>query len=600
MSSIPEREELDEEYKWNIESLYQSKEEWEKDREKVEQLLEEIQSFEGQVVRSPENLFETLELYEEIKRKLNSLSRYASMKSDEDTRKQEYQKLSSQADSLSAKVSGATSFIEPEIQELSNEEFEGMIEQNPELEKYEHYIDDILRMKPHTRSKEVEEVLSDLGEVLGAPGEIYQMLSDADMEFPTVEKPNGEKVEISNANFTKLLQNPDRDFRQEVHEKFYDEIGDVRNTVGSTLSNATRTHVKTAKIRDYENAREAALKPSKIPVEVYDNLVDTIRDNLDLLHRHAELKKKSLDVDELRTWDLYMPLADSESPEISFEDAKSHVIEAVSVLGEEYQEKVEDALESEGWVDVYENKGKRSGAYSGGSYDSKPFILMNYQKDINSMYTLAHELGHSMHSHYTNNNQPYINSGYDIFVAEVASTVNEALLTHHLLETIEDEEFRRHILSHYLERFRSTIYRQTMFAEFEQKIHKEIEEGGALTPDLLDEEYRDLKSDFYEPAVIDDRIAREWMRIPHFYYNFYVFQYSTGMSAATALSARILGDADNPEKARERYIEFLKKGGSEYPLELLKDAGVDMSSPEPIEEALEMYEEHLEKMEKLV
>ena len=600
MSSVPERHEVDNEYKWDIESVYQGKEEWENDREEVEQLLQEIERFENKVVESPDKLFETLSLYENIERKLSTLSRYASMKSDEDTRKQEYQRLSSRADALSSKVSSKTSFIQPEIQELSEERFGEMVEEKPELKKYSHFIDNILRMKPHTRSKEVEEVMSDLGEVLGAPGEIFQMLSDADMEFPTVEKPNGDEVEISSANFTKLLQHQDRDFRQEVHEKFYDEIGDVRNTIGSTLANSTKTHVKTAKIRNYDNSREAALDSSKIPVGVYENLVGVIHDNLDLLHRHAELKEKSLDVDELKTWDLYMPLADSENPEISFEEAKTHVIKAVSALGEEYREKAEEALNLDGWVDVYENKGKRSGAYSGGSYDSKPFILMNFQEDINSMYTLAHELGHSMHSHYSTNNQHYFDSQYKIFVAEVASTVNEALLTEHLLETVEDEEFRRHILSHYLERFRSTIYRQTMFAEFEQRIHKEIEDDGALTPDLLDEQYRDLKSDFYEPAVIDDRIAREWMRIPHFYYNFYVFQYSTGMSAATALSAHILGDGKDSEKARNRYIEFLKKGGSEYPIQLLKDAGVDMSSPKPIKEALEVYEEHLDKMEKLV
>lgn len=600
MSSVPERDEIDEQHKWDIESLYQSKDQWEKDREEVENLLEELEEFETEVTDTPENLFQTLKLYEDIKRKLNSLSRFASMKSDEDIRNQEYQKLSSRADALSSKVSSKSSFIQPEIQELSKQEFEEMVKQHPELERYQHFVSDILRMKPHTRSKEVEEVMSDLGEVLGGPGEIFQMLSDADIEFPTVEKPDGEEVQITNANFTNLLQNHDREFRKKVHENFYDEIGSVRNTLGSTLGNATKTHVKTAKIRNYETSRKAALKPSKIPVEVYDNLVEVIHENLDLLHRHAELKKKSLGVDKLKTWDLYMPLADSESPEISFDDAKSHVIEAVSVLGDGYREKVEDALNSDGWVDVYENKGKRSGAYSGGSYDSKPFILMNYQEDINSMYTLAHELGHSMHSHYSSENQSYFDSQYEIFVAEVASTVNEALLTHHLLETVEDEKLRRHILSHYLERFRSTIYRQTMFAEFEQMIHEEIENDGALTPDLLDKKYSDLKSDFYEPAVIDDRIAREWMRIPHFYYNFYVFQYSTGMSAATALSAKILSEGGGSEKSRKLYIEFLKKGGSEYPIELLKDAGVDMSSPEPIKESLEVYDEYLEKMEKLV
>jgi oligoendopeptidase F len=600
MSSVPEREEIDDKYKWDIESLYQNKEEWEKDREKLEEQLEEISDLEGKVAQSPQLLLETLELYEGIRRNLNSLSRYASMKNDEDTRNPDYQKLSSRADALSAKVNSITSFIEPEIQEISDEDFERMVEQNPELEKYNHYMDDILRLKPHTRSKEVEEVLSDLGEVIGAPAEIYQILSNADIEFPTVQKPSGEKVEISNSNFNKLMKHHNRDFRKKVHENLYDEFGEVNNTVGSTLSNTIKSHVKTAKIRNYETSRKAALDSSNIPVEVYDNLVDVIRDNLDLLHRHMYLKKKSLGVDDLKTWDLYMPVADSETPEISFEEAKSHLVQALAPLGESYQEKVEEALESDGWVDVYENKGKRSGGYSGGSYDSKPFILMNYQKDISSMYTLVHELGHSMHSHYSTNNQSYFDSQYKIFVAEVASTVNEALLTHHLIQNIDDEDFQRHILSHYLERFRSTIYTQTMFAEFEQIIHEEIENEGALTPKYLDQKYLELKSDFYAPAVLDDRIAREWMRIPHFYYDFYVYQYATGMSAATAISARILNEEDGSDKIRENYINFLKEGGSKYPLELLKDVGIDMSSPEPIRKALEVYEEHLDKMEKLV
>lgn len=597
MSSVPERDEISEEYKWDVDSLYTDIDEWEEDKQEVENLLERLEEFNNRVTESAETLLEIIELYQEMHRKLQDLGRYASMKQDEDTRKEKYQKLSSQADSLKAKVNSVTSFLEPEIQELDEDRFEEMVEEEPGLENYRHYIDDILRMKPHTRSEEVEGVLSQLGEVLGAPGEIYQMLSDADMEFPVVEKPDGEEVRITSANFTKLLQHQNRDFRRKVHEKFYGELGNVRNTVGSTLENTTRTHVKTTRIRNYDSARKAALQPSKIPEEVYDNLIETVKDNLDLLHRHTELKQKALDVEELKPWDLYMPLVDSESPEISFEDAQSHVIQAVSVLGDEYRDKAEKGLTSEGWVDVYENKGKRSGAYSGGSYDSKPFILMNYQDDIESMFTLAHELGHSMHSYFTNQNQPYIYSGYKIFVAEVASTVNEALLTRHLLETVEDEDFRRHILSHYLERFRNTIYRQTMFADFEQRIHREIEEGGALTPDHLDQEYRELKSGFYEPAVLDEEIAREWMRIPHFYYNFYVYQYATGMSAATALAAQILKEG---EEAAERYREFLKKGSSDYPLELLKDAGVNMSSPKPVEKALEVYEEHLDEMEELV
>jgi oligoendopeptidase F len=321
-----------------------------------------------------------------------------------------------------------------------------------------------------------------------------------------------------------------------------------------------------------------------------------VRENLDVLHRHAELKHDALGVDEFRMWDIYMPIARSESPDLGYEEATDHVVESLAPLGEEYQSRVAEGLDSR-WVDVYENAGKQSGAYSGGTYDTQPFILMNYQDDVPSMYTLAHELGHSMHSEFTSERQPYVYSGYEIFVAEVASTVNEALLTHHLLETVDDEEFRLHVLNEYLERFRSTLYRQTMFADFEHRAHEISEEGGALTPDRLDELYGDLKREFYEPAAVDDRIDREWMRIPHFYRAYYVYQYATGISAAVALSRAILEEG---EPAAERYHEFLRSGSRKYPLELLEVAGVDMRSPEPIEEALSVYDEYVGEMRSLI
>jgi len=596
MSSVPERSELSEEHTWDLASIYASDDDWEAAYEDVASRLEALEAYEGRLTESGETLLEALELRDEIHREAEKVSAYARMRSDEDTRDQQYQALRARASSLMADVSSATSFFGPELQDCTREELQALVEEAPELETYEHYFDDVLRMKPHTRSAEVEELLSDLGEVLGAPSDAYSMLTDADLEFPTVEDPDGDAVEISQANFTKLLKNPDREFRQTVHESFFETLGDVRNTIGATMKNQVKKDVKLAEARNYDTARAAALDGSNIPTEVYDNLVDTVDDNLDKLHRHVDLKRQALDVDEVQMWDLYMPIVDSESPEIPYEEAKEHVVEAVAPLGEDYQNRVAEGLESR-WVDVYENRGKRSGAYSGGTYDTQPFILMNYQDDISSMFTLAHELGHSLHSQYTSEKQPYVYSDYEIFVAEVASTVNEALLVNHLLDTVEDDHFRKHILNEYLERFRSTLYRQTLFADVEHRLHSLAEDGEALTPDRVDEVYGERKEAYYANAVVDDHIRREWMRIPHFYYNFYVFQYSTGISAAVALVQDILAEG---QPAADRYLDFLKRGSSEYPLELLRAAGVDMSTSDPIERALDVYDERLEQAEELV
>jgi oligoendopeptidase F len=596
MSSVPERSELSEKHTWDLESIYATDDDWEAAYEDVDARLADLEAYEGRLTESGETLLEALQLRDEIHREAEKVSAYARMRSDEDTRDQEYQALRARASSLMADVSSATSFFGPELQDCTREELQELVEEEPELATYEHYFDDVLRMKPHTRSAEVEELLSDLGDVLGAPSDAYSMLTDADLEFPTVEDPDGEAVEISQANFTKLLKEPDREFRQTVHESFFETLGDVRNTIGATMKNQVKKDVKLAEARNYDTAREAALDGANIPTEVYDNLVETVDDNLDKLHRHVDLKREALDVDEVQMWDLYMPIVDSESPEVPYEEAKEHVVEAVAPLGEDYQNRVADGLESR-WVDVYENRGKRSGAYSGGTYDTQPFILMNYQDDISSMFTLAHELGHSLHSQYTSEQQPYVYSDYEIFVAEVASTVNEALLVNHLLDTVEDDHFRKHILNEYLERFRSTLYRQTLFADVEHRLHSLAEDGEALTPDRVDEVYGERKEAYYANAVVDDHIRREWMRIPHFYYNFYVFQYSTGISAAVALVQDILEEG---QPAADRYLDFLKRGSSEYPLELLRAAGVDMSTSDPIERALDVYDERLEEAEELV
>ena len=598
MSSVPERSEIDEEYKWSIDSIYADDEAWEAAYEDVEERLDDLRAYEGRATESAATLRELLDTYEGVFREVAKVTSYAQLRSNEDTRDQEYQAMSSKAQALSAEASSASSYLEPELQELDWSDVEDLIDEEPALVEYEHFLDDVLRMKPHTRSAEVEELLADLSEVTGAAGEAYSMLSNADMTFPTVEDPGGEEVEISQGNFTTLLQKPDREFRQRVHEEFYSEWETVRNTVGTTLAKSVKKDVKMAEARNYDTAREAALDGPNVPVEVYDTLVDTVRDNLDSLGRHAELKRRALDVDTLEMWDLYMSLTGDEGPELSYEEAKEHVIEAVAPLGEEYQQRMAEGLESR-WVDVYENRGKRSGAYSAGTYDTQPFIMMNYQDDVSSMYTLAHELGHSMHSELAKEAQPWQYADYEIFVAEVASTVNETLLTKHLLENADSDELRVHALDQYLERFRSTLFRQTMFAAFEQAIHEHDEAGKPLTPDVFDELYGDLKAEFYGhvDATVDEHIRREWMRIPHFYYNFYVYQYSTGISAAAAIVDRIEGEG---EVAAEEYRAALRAGGAEYPIDVLETAGIDMTESDPIESAIGVYDDYLDEAEALL
>jgi len=596
MSSVPERSDIDAEDKWALESIFPSDEAWEAAFEDVRDRIDDLDAYEGRVTESPETLLELLELREELMRDVSVVSTYATLRSSEDTRNQEYQAMSARAESMAADARSAASYVDPELQELDESELAAFVDADPALAEYEHYFDDVLRGKPHTRSKEVEELLADLSDVTDAASEVYNMLSNADMEFPTVEDPEGEAVEISLGNFTKLQKRPNREFRCEVHEAFYDRWADVRNSVGTSLKKSVTADVKLARARNYETAREAALDGPNVPVGVYDTLVETVEDNLDYLHRHADLKAQALGVDDLRMWDLYASMATGEQPEIPYEQAVEHVVEAVEPLGEAYQERMAEGLDSR-WVDVYENRGKRSGAFSAGTYDTQPFILMNYQDDVASMFTLAHELGHSMHSELTNEAQPWQYSSYDIFVAEVASTVNETLLTHHLLDTVEDEQFRRHVLDEYLERFRSTLFRQTMFADFEHRIHEVVEDGGALTPDRFDELYRDLKERYYEPAVVDDRIAREWMRIPHFYYGYYVYQYATGISAATAIVDRILHEG---EDAAAAYRRALRMGGSAYPVEILETAGIDVTDAAYVETAIETYDDTLDEMAALL
>ncbi len=596
MSSVPERSEIEETYRWELDSLFENDEEWEQGYETAANELSTLREFEGELTDDATTLARFFDRYQEVMRQVENVYTYARLRSDENTQDSEAQAMLTRAKSLYTDASTATSFLEPELQTLDRESTEAFFEQEQELETYDHYIDDVLRGKPHTRSQEVEALLSDLGEVTGAPGEIYNMLSNADMTFPSVEGPDGEDTQITLSNFTTLLKDPDREFRQRVYEAYFDEWETVRNSVGAAYRNSVKKNEKLASARNYDTPRKASLDGPNIPTAVYDTLVDTVRDNLDTLHRHAALKRDVIGADDLQMWDLYVPMVEDEGPELPYEDACEYVIDAVEPLGESYQSRLAEGLDSR-WVDVYETEGKRSGAYSSGTYDSQPYILMNYQDDVDSMYTLAHELGHSLHSELASDAQPYIYASYSLFIAEIASTVNETLLTHHMLETVQDDHLRKHVLNEYLERFRSVLFRQTMFAEFEHRAHQRSQNGEPLTPDALDDLFADIKGAYYEPAAVDDRIAREWMRIPHFYRAFYVFQYATGISAAVSLVKSI---REEGEPAAERYRDLLRAGSHGYPLDILKEAGVDLTEPAPIEDAIDVYDETLDELEALL
>ncbi|WEL23081.1 oligoendopeptidase F [Candidatus Nanohalovita haloferacivicina] len=587
--SVKEREEISEEYKWNVEKVYSSTEQWEKDFERAKELAEGLKKYQGQLTDSPEKFSEFMDKYSEAKTLVSQLSSYARMRRDEDTRKEEYQALAARASSLSSKISSDTSFVEVEIQEASDEKYRKLAE-SEETQEYSHFLEKIRDKKDHTRSEEIEQILSNLGEVLSSPSDIYSTFTNADLEFPSIEK-DGEKVEITQSNFTKLLKESDRGLREEVFNKFYDRFNDFDNTVAQSLDKEARTNSKFAEIRDYNSSLESALDGKNVPEQVFNDLIESVNSNFDPLHRHQELKRKVLGVDELKMWDVYMPMADSDI-EITYEEAKEHILNALEPMGEEYVEAARKGLES-GWVDVYENKGKRSGAYSGGGYGTDPYILMNFHEDVQSMYTLAHELGHSMHSYFTESEQPYIYSNYGIFLAEIASTVNEQLLTEYLLKQTDNEELKKHALDYQLENFRNTLFRQTMFAEFEKEIHEAVEDGEVLTSGMLNEKYRNLKEKYYENADVDDRIAREWMRIPHFYYNFYVYQYATGISAATNIREKLVEDGRNQD-----YLEFLKSGGSNYPLETLQIMDIE-ADRHTFDEAIQEYRRYLKKAEDL-
>jgi oligoendopeptidase F len=597
MQTQTKRSEIAQEYTWNLESIFTANADWQRDYQAISARIPELEALKGKLAESGRALFEVLQARDEVFEQLEKLFVYASMRRDEDTTNSTYQGMYDQAMQLYVRATTAISFIEPEILALPQAKQDQFVEDYPQLRLYNHQLHDMSRNRPHVRSAEVEAILAAAGEITETPDSIFSMIDNADLKLPTLTDEEGKEVELTKGNYLTYIHSNDRRVRKEAFEGLHSTFLKQRNTIAATLAGQVKGALFHTRQRGFASTRERALFHNNIPVSVYDNLVTTVHESIPLLDRYMKLRKRMLHLDELHMYDLYVPIVEEVEEEINYEQARDTVITALAPLGENYVNILRRAF-NERWIDVYETPGKRGGAYSGGAYATQPFILLNYQNKRDSMFTLAHELGHSMHSFFTRNTQPFQYGDYTIFVAEVASTLNEGLLTQHLLKTTSDKAQRLAILNHSLEGLRGTLFRQTMFAEFEQTIHQMAQDGQPLTADALSKAYHDLNARYYGgETTIDELIDIEWARIPHFYYNFYVYQYATGISAASALVQQILSEG---QPAVDRYLNFLRSGSSEYSIDLLNKAGVDMNTPEPIRLALRLFDEHLTQMEELL
>lgn len=596
-SALKTREEVPKELTWDLEAIFETDEKWEEEYKQLAEDIPKINEYQGKVTESADTLLELFKLQDNLAIRLGKLYAYSHMRNDEDTTNAKYQAMDARAESLLTIASSEMSFITPEILKADEATIKAFREENEELAEYGKVLDEINRQRPHILNEKEEELLAEMSEVTQAPSQTFNMLNNADLKFPNITDKDGNVTELTHGRYHSFMESTDRSVRKSAFEAMHNTYGKFENTFAATLSNEIKTNNVSAKIRKFESARHAALNSNKIPESVYDNLVETINDHLPLLHRYINLRKKVLELDELHMYDLYTPLVQDIDMKVTYEEAQEQVLESLKPLGTDYTDIIKEAFNNR-WIDVLENVGKRSGAYSSGTYATNPYILMNWQDNVNNMFTLTHELGHSVHSYYTKNNQPYRYGNYSIFVAEVASTTNEALLSDYLLNNLTDEKERLYILNYFLEGFRATVFRQTMFAEFEHDIHVRAQNGEALTAEKLTEIYYDLNKKYFgTDIVIDEEIGLEWARIPHFYMNYYVYQYATGYSAATSLSNQILTEG---EPAVKRYKDYLKAGSSDYPIEVLKQAGVDMTSKQPIIDALQVFEKRLTEMEDIL
>ena len=595
IKKIPTRDEIAWEDKWATEDLYPTDEAWEQECATLPADQEVLLSFAGHLSDSGEKLFDYLTKMEQVDVKVGLLANYCMRKADEDTRNATYQAMKGKFMSMVIGLSAATSFETPEIMAISDETMDGFYAACPRLERYRRYLTNLRRMKEHTLSAAEEKLLAAAGEMAEAPSSIYGAFGNADMKYPDALDADGNAHTVTNGSFVSLEESSDRVLRKNTYESLYHTLGNFRNTAAGLLNAQNKQLKFFAETRKYPSAFEAALDRTQVPTSVYLNLIEAVHQNIDKMHRYVRLRKKLLGVDELHFYDIYTPLLEGVDKKIPFADAKQTVYDALHPMGEDYRAILKEGFENR-WIDVYENEGKRSGAYSAGA-SIHPYVLLNYTGTLDSQFTLAHEMGHALHSYLSNKHQNPVDAGYVIFVAEVASTCNEALLMEYLLGKTTDKKERAYLINHFLDQFKGTIYRQTMFAEFELNIGKMISEGKTLTADVLCAEYKRLNEFYYGPdMVVDDEIAMEWARIPHFYYNYYVFQYATGYSAAIALSRKILAEG---ESAVKDYIGFLSGGCSKTPIDLLKGAGVDMTGPEPVNQALALFGELLDEMEEL-
>ena len=593
---VLQRNEINEKDTWDLSTIFETDQKWEEELALLTEDTKQAASLEGHLLDSAESLLNITERYLDLSRRLEKLYVYAHMKNDQDTRVAKYQEYYAKAMTLYSQLDQVFSFYEPEFMAITEEQYQNFLAEEPKLQPYKHFFDKLLQNKDHVLSQREEELLAGAGEIFGAASETFAILDNADIVFPFVKDEDGNEVQLSHGVYMRLVESKNREVRRGAYEALYSTYEQYQHTYAKTLQTNVKVQNYRAKVRNYKSAREAALAANFVPESVYDNLVSAVRKHLPLLHRYLNLRSKILGIPDLKMYDVYTPLSSVEYS-FTYEEALKKAEEALAVLGDDYLSRVKRAF-SERWIDVYENQGKRSGAYSGGSYDTNAFMLLNWQDNLDNLFTLVHETGHSMHSSYTRETQPYVYGDYSIFLAEIASTTNENILTEKLLQEVQDDATRFAILNNFLDGFRGTVFRQTQFAEFEHAIHQADQNGEVLTSEFLNNLYADLNQEYYGFSKEDNpQIQYEWARIPHFYYNYYVYQYSTGFAAASALAEKIVhGSQDD----RDSYLDYLKAGKSDYPLNIMRKAGVDMEKEDYLNDAFAVFERRLDEFEALV
>lgn len=596
-TGLPDRSEVLEENTWKMEDMFSSDEVWEEEYQKLEKDMERLSVYQGKLGDSADSLYQALCCYSDMACRLERIVVYANQKLHQDTRNGKYQGFAGKARNLEVKFDGVSAYLEPEILTIKEDLLREYLESGNGIVEFQQYIDNLLRQKEHILSKEIEEILSMTGEFSNTADDVYAMFNNADIKFPSILNENKEEALLSHGTFISYLQSKDRRVRKEAMEKYYMPYQEHENVLAELYTANAKKDAFYAKVRHYHSAREASLSKSNIPLAVYDNLIETIHDSFPAFYKYVKLRKRALQVEELHMYDSYVPLIQEIEKKIPFEKAKEMVKEGLKPMGEDYLAKLEEGFENR-WIDIYENQGKRSGAYSWGAYGVHPYVLLNYNDSLNNVFTLAHEMGHALHSYYSDSNQNYINAAYRLFVAEVASTCNESLLIQDMLKKTEDKKEKIYLINYFLDKFKGTMFRQTMFAEFEKITHDMVERGENLTKEVLKKIYHELNELYFGPdMIVDEQIDMEWARIPHFYNSFYVYQYATGFSAAIALSKRIL---ELGEAGVRDYMKFLTGGCAKYPIELLKDAGVDMESPKPVKDAMAVFEDFVNQLEQLM